>query len=103
MIAGGNSKLALLSTETGKVLASTDLLARVDEIAYDAELHRVYCASGSGKIAVYTLAKDALTKLGEVASAEGAHSIAVDPQTHSVWIAYAKGPASMVQSFTAPK
>lgn len=103
LVAGGNGKLALLSQKDGHVIASTDIPERVDQIAYDPDLHRVYCASGTGKIAIVSLAGDQLHNLGEVTSAEGAHSIAVDPKTHVVWIAFAKGDASFVQAFTPSK
>ena len=103
LVAGGNGKLVMMSQKDGHVIASTDIPPRVDQIAYDEELHRVYCASGTGKIAVVSVEKGALTNLGEVASSEGCHSIAVDPKTHTVWIAYAKGDASYVRPFTATK
>ncbi|MEP6668786.1 MAG: hypothetical protein ABJF10_06525 [Chthoniobacter sp.] len=103
LVAGGNGKLVLMSQKDGHVLSSTDIPARVDQIAYDAETHRVYCASGTGKIAVVGIENGVLTTLGEVASSEGCHSIAVDPKTHTVWIAYAKGDASYVRPFAAVK
>ncbi len=103
LIAGGNGKLVLMSQKDGRVLASTDIPPRVDQIAYDAGLHRVYCASGTGKIAIVGVEDGKLRNLGDVTSAEGAHSIAVDSKTHAVWIAYAKGETSLVQSFTQPK
>jgi hypothetical protein len=103
LVAGGNGKLVMMSQKDGHVIASADIPPRVDQIAYDAELHRVYCASGTGKIAVVSTEKGALASLGEVASSEGCHSIAVDPKTHTVWIAYAKGDASYVRPFTVTK
>jgi sugar lactone lactonase YvrE len=103
LIAGGNGKLVLMSQKDGQVLASADIPSRVDQIAYDAGMHRVYCASGTGKIGVVGVEKDALTSLGEAASSEGCHSIAVDPKTHTVWIAYAKGDAAYVRPYTAAK
>jgi DNA-binding beta-propeller fold protein YncE len=99
-IAGGNGKLVLLSDKDGHVISSTDIPPRVDQIAYDKTSHRIYCASGTGKIAVVRLTDGTLSTLGEVASSEGCHSIAVDPQTHRVWIAYAKGDQSFVRSYT---
>lgn len=99
-IAGGNGKLVLLNDGDGQVISSADIPARVDQIAYDPALHRIYCASGTGRIAILGLTGGMLTSLGEVASSEGCHSIAVDPQTHKVWIAYARGDRSFVQSFT---
>ena len=102
LVAGGNGKLVMMSDRDGHVLSSTDIPARVDQIAYDHELHRVYCASGTGKISVVKLEGGQLTTLGEVASSTGCHSITVDPKTHTVWIAYAKDDQSMVQPFTPP-
>lgn len=98
-VAGGNGKLVLMSTQDGKVESVCDIPPRVDEIAYDAVLHRIYCASGLGKIAVVECEDGKLTRLGEAADAQGAHSIAVDPQTHLVWVAYMTPAGSWVQSF----
>lgn len=100
LIAGGNGKLVLMSQKDGRILASADIPQGVDEIAYDAGRHRVYGASGQGKISVHGLEEHRLTSLGTIPSSAGAHSIAVDPQTHTVWIAYAKEGASYVQPFT---
>jgi DNA-binding beta-propeller fold protein YncE len=103
LVAGGNGKLVLMSEQDGHVISSTDIPPRVDQICYDRELHRVYCASGTGQIAVVKLEAGKLTKLGEVPSSEGCHSLVVDPKTHVVWIAYAKGEQSIVQPFTPGK
>jgi DNA-binding beta-propeller fold protein YncE len=100
LIAGGGGKLALLDLASGKVLASCDIAPKVDEIAYDPALARAYCASGTGQISVVFVAQDKLTPLGNVPSAPGAHSIAVDPKTHQVWIVFAKDNKPYVQSFT---
>ena len=85
------------------VIASADIAAGVDQIAYDAELHRVYCASAKGKIVILGVEKDRLAPAGEVASSEGARSIVADAKTHTVWIAYEKGGVGMVQPFMPPK
>ena len=100
LIAGGGGKLALLDLTSGKVLASCDITPKVDEIAYDDTLGRAYCASGTGQISVVFVAQDKLTPLGDIPSAPGAHSIAVDPKTHQVWIVFAKDNKPYVQSFT---
>ena len=47
--------------------------------------------------------KDKLVPAGEVASSDGARSIALDAKTHTVWIAYAKGEVGVVQPFTPAK
>ena len=103
LVAGANGKLAMMSQKDGHVIASAEIGAGVDQIAYDAALHRVYCASGKGKIVIVSVEKDKLTPAGEVATSDGARSIAVDAKTHTVWIAYAKGDAGVVQPFTPTK
>jgi DNA-binding beta-propeller fold protein YncE len=103
LVAGGNGKLVLMSDKDGHVLSSTDIPQRVDQIAYDHELHRVYCASGTGKIGIVGLESGRLSTLGEVPSSAGCHSIAVDPKTHTVWIAFARDDQAMMQPFTPPK
>ena len=103
LVSGGNGKLVMMSQADGHIIASVDIPAQVDQLAYDAGMHRIYCASAAGKIAVVGIAKEMLTKLGEVPSSPGARSIAVDSKTHTVWIAYAKGASSFVQPFAVAK
>lgn len=102
LIAGGNGKLVMMNRSSGKVVADADIAARVDEIAYDTEPQTVYCASGQGKISVVSVSGEKLTSLGDVPGAAGCR-IVVDPKTHVVWIAYAKGEQSFVQPFTPAK
>ena len=99
LVAGGTGKLALLNYKTGKVIASTDIAPRVDEIAYDSGTGNAYCASGTGIISVVSVGKDTLGASETIASAQGAHSIAVDSKKHIVWIAFARGQKSFVQAF----
>jgi DNA-binding beta-propeller fold protein YncE len=101
LIAGGAGKLALIDLGTGKIIASADIAPRVDEMAYDPGLKRAYCASGTGAISVVSVDADKLTTIDTVPSSQGAHSLAVDPKTHTVWIAYAKDNKPFVQPFTA--
>jgi len=101
LVVGGNGKLVLMSLTSGEVLASCDVSPKVDEIAYDSGNQRAYCASGLGTISVVEVGPGKLTPLVPVPSSPGAHSIAVDPQTHTVWIAYARDNKPYVQAFTA--
>jgi YVTN family beta-propeller protein len=103
LVVGGNGKLVLMSQKDGAVLTSADVASRIDQLAYDPGLHRAYGASGTGKISVVQVDGNKLTALGDAPSADGAHSIAVDPKTHTVWIAYAKGDSSFVQPFAPAK
>ncbi len=99
LVAGGSGKLALMSRTSGKVLSTADTDNRVDEMAYDPELHLAYCPGGSGKIAVVSVEGEKLNKIEDVPGAAG-RSVVVDPKTHIVWIASAKGEQAFVTPFT---
>ena len=101
LIVGGTGKLGLFDLRTGQIVGTADVSPKVDEIAYDPTLHRVYCASGLGTISVVDLDHQRLAALPSLTSSLGAHSIAVDSQTHTVWIAFAKNEKPYVQAFTA--
>jgi len=101
LIVGGTGKLALFNLGTGQIVGTADVSPKVYEIGYDPTLQRVYCASGLGTISVVGLDHKTLTALRPLTSSPGAHSIAVDSQTHTVWIAFAKNDKAYVQAFTA--
>ena len=99
LVVAGNGKLGLFQLGAGKITSTADIAPRVDEIAYDPAIHRVYCASGLGTISVVAIDHDRLTTLAPLPGSHGAHSIAVDPQTHAVWIVFLKDGKPYVQSF----
>jgi sugar lactone lactonase YvrE len=103
LVAGGAGKLALMSRSSGKVLASADIAPKVDQMAYDAQLHTAYCASGLGKISIVSIDGDQMTAVGEVPSEPGCHSIVLDPKTRTLWIAYGKGDQAFAQPFTVTR
>ena len=100
-VAGTNGKLAVLSAEDGKLMGSADMAAGVDQIAFDAAKDRLYCTSGSGKMTVLDTSGGTVKPLGDVATAKGAKTVAVDAQTHAVWIAYSEGGKCYTRKFTA--
>lgn len=101
LVVGGTGKLVLMDLDSGQVTASCDVSPKIDEIAYDPGLKRVYGASGLGTISVVEVGLNKLTPLAPLPSSPGAHSIAVDPQTHAIWIAFAKDDKAYIQAFTA--
>ena len=94
------SKLVLFDRSSGKATATAPTGARVDEMTYDPGLHIAYCASRQGGISVVAVDAGKLTPLGDVPDASGTGDIAVDPKTHTVWIAFKKGEECFVQPFT---
>ena len=95
--AGQNGKLVVMDSANGKVIATVDIIPGVDQIAFDAGNKRIYCASSSGQISVLEETADGATNIGNVKTAPGAKTIAVDPKTHAVWIAYADKQAAYVR------
>ena len=91
--------LVLVNCTSGKVAGRAAIAAGVDEMAYDPGLHRAYCSSRRGKISVIAVASGKLTPLGDVPDEGGTGDIAVDPGTHSVWIAYQKDGRCFAQPF----
>ncbi|MGH9355001.1 MAG: hypothetical protein ACRD10_02615 [Terriglobia bacterium] len=69
-------------------------------MAYDPGNHLVYCASKLAGISVVRVGAGKLTSLGSVADEKTTHSVAVDPKSHTMWIAYSKGGECFVQPFT---
>lgn len=86
--AGGNGKLVMLDMTTGAVLASADIATGVDQIVFDPGKRRVYCASGTGQLSVVAETDSGLESLANIPVPRGTHSVAVDPATHAVWVAY---------------
>jgi DNA-binding beta-propeller fold protein YncE len=57
-----------------------------DVLAFDAVLGRLYVAAESGVVSVFQLEERKLRKLGEVLVAPKAHTIAVDSESHEVFL-----------------
>jgi YVTN family beta-propeller protein len=88
-VVGGNGKLVALDLKSGKVVGAADVASKVDQIAFDPGLKRVYCASGEGFLSVVDAADGSLKLLGNTPTHKGAHSVTIDPKTHAVWTVYA--------------
>jgi DNA-binding beta-propeller fold protein YncE len=99
--AGQNGKLAIMDSVTGKVLTSVDIAPGIDQIAFDPEKKRVYCASNTGVISVVEETAEGAVSLGDIKTGPGAKTIAVDPQTHAVWVAYADKEHSYILRLTS--
>jgi DNA-binding beta-propeller fold protein YncE len=97
--AGGNGQLAVLDIKTGKVIASTAIAPKTDQIAFDPKNKRIYCAS-HGFISVVQETADGVRPLGDVPSPTGAHTLAVDPTTGDVWVCYTDASSSYLERFT---
>jgi DNA-binding beta-propeller fold protein YncE len=101
-VAGGNGKLVAIDTTAGTVNASVDIVAKVDQIAFDSAGGLVYCA-GAGKMSVVSTSGGKLAVLGDIVTASTATNVAVDPETRAVWTTYTDGKSSFAKSWLPPK
>jgi len=98
--AGKNKTLVSIDPTSGKVISSVTLASATDQIAFDKKLRRIY-APGGGFITVVGIGSDGtMTVLGQVAVNPKAHTLAVDPNTSTVWISYPTDTVSYLQPFT---
>jgi YVTN family beta-propeller protein len=99
--AGANGKLVAIDTTTGSATGSVDIVAKVDQIAFDAPGGVLYCA-GTGKMSVVRTSGN-LSLLGELTTAATAKNVAVDPATRAVWTTYTDGKSSFARAWSAPQ
>ena len=86
--AGSNGKLVVLDTTSGTVISTVDIPPSVDQIDFDAARKRVYCASGTGLLSVVQETDTGAELVANITVPRHAHTLAVDPTTHAVWISY---------------
>ena len=77
-----NHKLLVLDLTSRRVTASFEVGEDPDVLAYDAGKGWLYVASESGVVSLFSVAKAAVTKLGEGMLGPHAHVGAVDSDTH---------------------
>lgn len=81
-----NAKLLVLDMRTIRVLSVHNTGNSPDVLAFDAGLRRLYIASESGIVAIFQLQGNSLHLLGRSYLAYEAHSVAVDPRTHFIYL-----------------
>lgn len=81
----GNAKLLVVTLRTMKVLSTQQVGDDPDVLAWDATWRRLYVASESGVVSTFVVDAETLHPAGEV-RVPHAHSVAVDPRTHRVYL-----------------
>lgn len=81
-----NAKLLVVDLNTKQVIASDSVGDDPDVLAFDYGLHRLYVAAESGIVAVFQAQGATLEKIGQGYLAPNAHTVAVDPQSHRVYV-----------------
>ena len=80
-----NAKLLVLDLRTMRVIATHSVGDGPDVLAWDPEWRRLYVASEGGGVSAFEADGSVLRSLGEY-RAPHAHSVAVDPATHRVYL-----------------
>ena len=84
-----NKKLVVLNADTGQIVATLPIGSGVDGAEYDPVLRRVYTSNGAGSLTViHQDSADSYRVLEDAPTHFGGHSVAVDPATHRIYVAY---------------
>ena len=100
-----DGKVLMVDLRRPRVLDAEQAGNAPDVVAYDPDWRRLYVASESGVISVFTAATSTLIHEGDVTMPH-AHSVAVDPRTHLVYVPLQDvggRPVLRVMSGTPPK
>ena len=81
----GNAALAVVDLRTMRVVQRLRVGDDPDVLAWDPGWRRLYVASESGVLSTFSAASDTLVALGDL-RAPHAHTVAVDPRTHRVYL-----------------
>jgi len=85
-----NAMLVVFDLESHSVTASIPIGGGPDSVAFDAELHRIYTAGKAGVMTVIQqISPDTYQVLDSIELHYGAHTLAVDPATHRIYVGYA--------------
>lgn len=89
-VCGRNATLVVFDLEQHKVIASLKIGGGPDSVAFDPQLHRIYTAGKSGKLDVIQQdGPDVYHTLDQIGTHYGAHTLALDPVSHQVFVGYA--------------
>jgi DNA-binding beta-propeller fold protein YncE len=82
------AKLIVLDTESGKTVASVDIVGDTDDLFYDAANKRVYVSGGEGRISVIQQADaDTYAVVGQAETAPGARTSFFVPDAGKLYVA----------------
>lgn len=89
-VCGSNAMMVVFDITTHKVVAHVRIGAAPDSVAYDPKFHRIYTAGFGGRMDIIEQkSPDKYLKLDSVKTHYGAHTLAIDPQTHRIYVGYA--------------
>ena len=82
------SKLVVLNTESGNLVASIGISSDIDDIFYDSKRHRIYAICSAGKIDIIEqTSADAYKVLAKIDTANGARTGLFVPERDTIFVA----------------
>jgi DNA-binding beta-propeller fold protein YncE len=85
-----NATLVVFDLDSHRVITSLKIGGGPDSVAFDETFHRIYCAGKAGRLTVIQQdGPNAYRVLDEIHTHYGAHTLALDPVSHRVFVAYA--------------
>ena len=85
-----NATLVVFDLDSHQVITSLKIGGGPDSVAFDTTLHRIYSAGKAGRLTVIQQdGPNAYHVLDEIRTHYGAHTLALDPVSHRVFVAYA--------------
>jgi DNA-binding beta-propeller fold protein YncE len=89
-VCSGNAMLVVFDLERHRVITAVPIGGKPDSVAFDVQLRRIYTAGVGGKLTVIQQNNpDSYQVLENIATHYGAHTLALDPESHKVYVAYA--------------
>ena len=82
------SKLVVLNTDSGEVVAKLDIAGDTDELFYDAKRHRIYAVCGAGKVDIIEQAEpNQYKRSAQIDTAVGARTGLFVPERDTLFVA----------------
>lgn len=82
----GNDRLLVLDMKSKQIIANFGVGREPDVLGYDAALSEVYVASEAGVLSIFKVTATGVTKVGEGFVGSNAHSLAIDPVAHEIYL-----------------
>jgi DNA-binding beta-propeller fold protein YncE len=87
----GNKLMIVLDADNGNVVSKLDIGERVDGVAYDLALKRIYSSNGDGTLTVVQEENKNTFKVKEnFTTQKGARTITLNPKTHRIYLPVAE-------------
>ena len=87
---GGSKTMAMMDSESGKILASVPIGDGVDANAFDPATRYAFASCSDGTVTIAKADGDKLTVVQTLKTEKGCRTMTLDPATHKIYLAAAK-------------